>query len=109
MGIKDIDYNRTGITSDDSVPTGATSGVDTTGYSTTYSEVAWFLLADSESDTCTVVPWYKHGDNWYKGTSQDVIGSSVVMGYSLSEEMWLQLTSVTGTWAITPRLVEKTA
>lgn len=105
MTTRDTSYSRPGITGDDAAPDGTTKGVP----SEALSEIAWFLTADDEARTCTVTPWYKKGADWHKGTGQSVTGNSVVMGYTLGGDTWLQLTSVTGTWQVRATLVEKTA
>jgi hypothetical protein len=104
MSVQDTDYSRPGITSDDAVPAGGSVASVTPGG---FAEVAWFCTAADEADTCTVQPWYYHGGAWHKGTSQDLTGSTVVMGYTLGRPTMLRLTSVTGTWQVSALLVGK--
>lgn len=106
MSRRQTTLKRTGITSDDSAPDANIAGVQPDGL----DEVAFYLTAASESDTCTVRIWYWRSGSWHKGAdTQDLTGSTVVMGYTLTVPCWLQLVDVVGTWAVRADLVEKSA
>lgn len=101
---------RDDITGSESVPSGAGAGINTTPEGTTrWSEVALYLNAADEADVATVTPWYFDGAEWNKGDGADIVGSTVLLSYTLGGRVDLQLTSITGTYAIKFRLVRKEA
>ena len=98
------DGDRDTVTEDESKPSGA--GFTAKDVNRT-NQAVWYLSAASESDTCTITPWYydDQREAWCKGESKDLTGSSTFLQYHLGGAVDIQLTSVTGTWSASYRMV----
>lgn len=101
MSRQSTGYSRLAITADESKPDSDSPKVQPMGF----GEVAWYLAADTEARTCTIVPWYLRDGEWHKGTSAAVTGSTVVMGYTLGRDCAVTLEDVVGTWTVGAELV----
>lgn len=71
------------------------------------SHAAWFIAADSETDTATVQYWYWSGTAWCKGGSKDITGSTVVRQPTLGDHFDIRLGSVSGTFALEYRVTNQ--
>lgn len=103
MSRKETDYKRSNITADEAAPTESGTWLDPEGF----AEAAWYLTAASESDTCTIRPWYLRDGAPHKGDTADVTGSTVVLGYTMGRPCAIQLINVTGTWSLGADLVNQ--
>lgn len=77
------------------------AGFDCNGW----SDLSVYITAATESDTCTIRPWYWSGSGWHKGSSESVTGSTVVTLATLHDRVYLQLVSVSGTFTVSYRRI----
>lgn len=89
------------ITSDMASPIGEAEsfGIETYGG----SDLAVSVRASSESETCTIQPWYWDGTGWTKGASAGITGSTLRTMATLGTSVYVQLISVSGTFAFSTR------